>query len=188
MTTVVGIDPGLTSPGAARLVRPSGSGQWLPETWSIKTDGHIDDTLVERKHRLASISAAVLEFCLPCDFVVIEAPSYGSRGGSAWDRAHLWWRIVERLIGREVPVVGVAPTSRALWATGSGRSDKAAVSTAVGRMWPTAEIRNSDEADALALASIGLQILGERGPFEITAYRTRALAKVEVPDSLEIAA
>lgn len=191
MTTVVGIDPSLTNTGVARLpcgTGGPGAGQavWIPETWSRSSTGHRADTLHERKDRMAHIVADVLSFCEPCDLAVVEAPAFGAKGGSAWDRAHLWWRIVDRLLDHEVPVVTVSPPSRALWATGNGRADKAAVSTAVGRMWPTAAIRNSDEADALVLATIGLQLLGEAGPFEITAYRTRALAKVEVPESLEL--
>lgn len=193
MTAIVGIDPSLTCTGVARLLRGTGRpghdpAEWMPETWSRPSVGRRRDTLHDRKDRVVGIVADVLAFCTPCELAVIEAPAYGAAGGSAWDRAYVWWRIVDRLLDHEAPVVTVSPPSRALWATGNGRADKAAVSTAMGRMWPTAEIRNSDEGDALALASIGLHVLGEPAPFDLTAYRIRALTKVEVPDHLECAA
>lgn len=205
MVTVIGIDVSLTSTGVARLdwtpwhsvYDPDvdavhlieGDHHWSPMVHSVASKGSRDAGLSERWDRVRDMAKRV-NGLIPrrTRLAVIEAPSYGSQGGSSWDRAFLWWSIVDCLLVHEIPVVQVAPTTRALWATGKGGSDKAAVSAAIARIWPAAELWNSDEVDALALASIGIQILGDAVPFDITAYRTRALAKVKVPDYLETAA
>lgn len=187
MNTIAGIDPSLTNTGLARIV--TNGIQWSVETWSLPSTGRLSDTIVDRHKRAKLIMFDVLTFVEPCALVVIESPSFGSRGGSQWDRAGLWWAIVGRLIEHGVPVATVAPTTRALWAAGRGNADKAAVATAIGRMWPDVELRDSDQVDALALASIGVHLMYESvSPFSITDYRTRAMAKVAAPESMEDAA
>jgi crossover junction endodeoxyribonuclease RuvC len=209
VTTIVGIDPSLTSLGLARIAwrepaeRPhqfADSGElvvpapgWLAETWSRSTTGKARAAIADEDARITHLAADAAEFCLPCDLAVIEGPSMHSRGGKPWERAGLWWRIVHRLVANGVPVLQFAPTSRAKWATGSGKADKAAVSAAMARMWPDADIRNSDEGDALALASIGVQFhLGSAAPFPLPKYRVEtlanALAKAVLPDDLQAAA
>lgn len=76
------------------------------------------------------------------------------------DHHHLWWLVVARLLGRGVPVAVCAPATRARFATGNERADKAAMSAAVARLWPAVEITHSDVADAVALAHAGAVRLG----------------------------
>lgn len=157
--SVVGIDVSMVSTGLARI-SPDG----IAYTWTATSVGRRHDTITERSHRLRTLAAEVVGTVHDDDCVVIEAPSHGSVGGSVWDRAGLWWLIVARLTARDIPVIAIAPMSRAKWATGSGKSDKAAVATAIGRLFPDVDITCSDEADALILAHAGAVALGYTVP------------------------
>lgn len=85
-----------------------------------------------------------------------------------------------RLVARGVPVAVCAPATRARWATGSGKADKAAaVAAAVARLWPTAALVNADVVDALAIATAGAQRLGWAVP--TLARHTDALAAITWP-------
>lgn len=152
---MVGIDLSLTSTGLARITSDG-----LAYTWSATSTGKRDDTLLDRGHRLHSLAGQILDGITDDDQVVIEAPSHGQPGGSTWDRAGLWWSVVGRLQRRDIPVCMVSPTTRAKWASGSGKGDKAAVGIAMARLFPDVDIANSDEADALALAHIGAVLAG----------------------------
>jgi Holliday junction resolvasome RuvABC endonuclease subunit len=169
---VVGIDVSLVSTGVA--VIPA-QGQMV--TGVITTNGHRGDTLLARTFRQRSILTAFVDYLPPrVELAVIEGPSHGSRGGSAWDRAGLWWAMVRVLIGREIPVAVCAPTTRAKWATGSGKGDKAAVASGVTRI-TSSTFSTSDEADAAALAWMGAMRLGWRqGP------RPSAIDSIDWPD------
>lgn len=152
MTVVVGVDPSLTATGIA------GAGHAL--CWAIThpSKGHNADTLAERDKRLARITDTVAEHASGARLVVIEGPALSrGAGSSTWDRAGLWWRIVHRLHAAEIPVAVCPPSTRCKWATGRGNADKAAVAVAVARMWPAATLDDDNQADALALATMGMQ-------------------------------
>lgn len=153
--SIVGIDLSLTSTGLARI-NPTGSAY----TWHITSTGKRGDTLHDRADRINRLASWILADIDDDDQVIIEAPSHGQPGGSTWDRAGLWWTIVGALHRRDIPVCMVSPTTRAKWASGSGRGDKAAVAVAMSRLFPDVELSNSDEADALALAHIGAVLAG----------------------------
>lgn len=109
----------------------------------------------------------------------------GSHGGSPWDRAGLWWRIVHRLLGADIPVAVCPPTVRAKWATGVGggpKATKALVAVAVARLWPDVDAASDDEWDALAMASLGAQHLGLDVPTR--AHHSACRASVAWPDSI----
>lgn len=176
---VVGVDPSLTSTGIA-VVYASGE----VSTECVNTVGRRSDSLAERAARIRRIASAVGAFVPSLDgthdpgplLLVVEGPSHGSRGGSSWDRAGLWWQLVQCAIRRRVPVAVCPPSVRAMWATGNGRADKAAVASAVTRMTGV-EFETSDAADAAALAWMGAMWLGWT-----TGPRTELLAKVAWPD------
>lgn len=153
--SVVGIDPSLASTGVA-ILYPDGR----KATHHITSTGKRADTLADRRQRIRGIREQLSEWIGSCDLVVIEGPSHGSRGGSPWDRAGLWWALIDIPLAMGGPVVQVAPSTRAKWAAGSGRADKAAVAAAMQRRCPEVELTNSDEADALAFACMGGQYLG----------------------------
>lgn len=154
---VLGVDVSLTATGVARYYDDGRC-----TTGVITSAGRRSDSIVQRADRLASIRGGVYEWApgthLPV-LVVVENPSFGSIGGSAWDRAGLWWHIVARFIALDVPVALVAPKTRAKWATGSGAADKAAVASALTRRYGV-EFPSNDEADAGALALMGAHRLG----------------------------
>lgn len=186
MTVIAGVDLSLSATGCA-LITTDGT-TYSTDTWTRLSTGRRSDTLTDRRDRLAGIRGDVVSWASGADLVVVEGPSFGSVGGSSHDRSGLWWMVVERLVAAECPVVVVAPTTRAKWAAGSGRADKAAVARAVTRMWPQWEPgivgKLEDQADALALASIGCHLLGLT-PFPMPKWRVEALSKLEVPETLE---
>lgn len=153
---VIGIDASLASTGVA-VHYPDGR----IVVDHIATKGKRDETLADRRNRIRLIANGLKEFWGTADLVVMEGPAGAAPGGSTWDRAGLWWAIVDR-VGQYCPVVVVAPTTRAKWATGNGGADKAAVAVAMARRAPDVEMTNSDEADALALAWMGAQWIGWR--------------------------
>ena len=172
---VTGVDPSLTSTGVALV---SGG---IVTAGVVTSKGKRDDTLPMRVDRLTALVDGVMPWVRPGGLVVIEGPSFGSVGGSAWDRAGLWHRLVHAFheIGCEVAVV--APGTRAKWATGSGKSDKAAVAVAVSRLAPDVELVSSDAADAVVMALIGAQALGIRPQ---SKARAECLVKVAWPESI----
>lgn len=149
---IVGIDPSLTRTGVAVLDQ----GVCLPWVFSQPTSGKRSATLDERAGRIEAITWNVTAPADGADLVAIEAPPFNLPGGSTWDRAGMWWNIVGRLIRQNVPVVEVYPTTRAKWATGRGDAGKDAVQREVEEMWGL-RVRNDDEADALALATMAAQ-------------------------------
>ena len=170
---VIGLDLSLTGAGIS-------NGQWCQ---TIRSTGRKDATLPDRVNRLRTLTAGVLEYTTGAHLVVIEGPSLHSIQGHVWDRAGLWWRIVHRLVSDGVPVVEVAPKSRAKYATGTGNASKDEVLLAAARRWPACPIANNNEADACVLAAMGLDWLGyPLAPMPAT--HRAALAKVAWPDNL----
>lgn len=156
---VVGLDLSLTSSGYARI-GPSGGAV----TGHHGRKGSLKETLQERHERIQSTVDWLNGRWGPSDLVVVEAPSYGSTGGSAWDRAGLWWTVLNQIMPHTTVVV-VAPKTRAGWATGAADSGKTAVTAAMRQRVAAvgddpAGVANNDEADALALAWMGAQWLG----------------------------
>lgn len=178
MTAVIGIDASLASTGLATVHR---DGELFTRT--VTTKGKRDDSISERAARLRDIVESVRSHLVGghvvgLGLVVIEAPAGVAPGGSTWDRAGLWWHIVQIALTLG-PVAAVSPTTRAKWAAGSGRADKAAVAAAMARRAPRVDIHNSDEADALALAWMGAQHLGW---LPATAAERTSLTVVRWPD------
>lgn len=181
MERIAGLDLSLTSCGVGVITR-RGDGTCIANCSTFTSRGKRDDGLPERAARIADLAAGVVRHAANAELVVIEGPSHGSRGGSPLDRHGLWWRVAAELIGRGVPVAVCAPATRAKFAAGSGRADKAAVSSAVSRLWPDLSVANADEADAVALAHAGAVRLGWD---VVTLERHRdALWAVRWPDGL----
>lgn len=157
---VIGIDLALASTGLALIGGRSNPN--LVVTDSVVTKGRRGETYLERRARICRVRDEVRHWLTTSALVVIEGPAGAAPGGSTWDRAGLWWMVVDLAMARMCPVAVVAPTTRAKWATGNGRSDKAAVAVAMSKRAPDVALANSDEADALALAWMGAQRLGWR--------------------------
>lgn len=172
---VAGIDVSLTGTGVATL----------GGTALIPSKGRRKDSIAQRRNRIKGIVDHVLIEIGAVDLAVVEGPSHHSVGGSVWDRAGLWWRIVDRLCAESIPVAVMPPMSRAKYATGNGGSRKAAVMEAARTRYG-AVLDNDNEADALVLRAAGLDWLGQ--PLaEVPAGHRAALAGCQWPDREAVA-
>lgn len=185
MIRIAGLDTSLTSTGIGIITRRV-SGDCLATATTITSRGKRNDGLPERATRIAGLAEAIDHAVGSVALAVIENPAHGSRGGSPMDRHYLWWLVVSKLIARGVPVAVCAPATRAKFATGSGKADKAAVSAAITRLWPELELTNSDEADAVCLAHAGAVRLG--WPVETLQRHRDALAAIHWPADLTASA
>jgi Holliday junction resolvasome RuvABC endonuclease subunit len=180
MAAIIGVDLSLVSTGLARLTT-DGAGAWLAET-TCRTSKPSGGTLIDRNRRICAIRDDVLDWATPAELVVIEAPIFGHGGAGTFERAWLWGAVVTGLLRRDLAVVSIPPTTRSKFTAASGGADKAAVALAAGRMWqdwnPGSPYGVNDQADALALASIGLVLAGYAPPFAMPKHRTESLQKV----------
>lgn len=176
---VIGIDPSLTGTGVAYVDTVERTA--MLQTIITKSLG--DQSVRARLDRIEKISKQIFSGA-HVDLVVIEAPALNSRLGKQHDRSGLWWSIVTWAIRNEapVPVVEVSPMARSKYASGKGNASKSTVMAAVIKRYLDLTIADDNQADALALASIGCRLLGE--PFEDSMPKVNldALDKIIVPD------
>ena len=119
---VIGLDVALTATGIA-----SNRG-WVDV---VATTGTRKDDYPTRDARIAHAKEQILNLVGRPDLVVIEGPSYQSKGPGTWDRAGLWWLLYTALCARGVPVAVASPASRMRYATGAGQASKGKVIDAV---------------------------------------------------------
>lgn len=189
MSVVVGIDPSLSSAGIAILV--DGRPRYLRSVGSPAIPG-LAGHYGERSDRIGrqcrQILAAIDGWTERTghdwpELAVIEGQAFGANLPSTSESSGLWWRLYASLRGRGVPIAVIAPKTRALWATGSGDADKAAVKAAVRAWWPHARdhIRNDDIADAAALALAGALHCGDPMPFPVKPQHHNRLKAAQWP-------
>jgi len=183
---IVGIDLSLTGTGLASIV------DGIPQTKAVVSKGEQADPLEKRFDRQSTICNHVLDFTLGYrvdgqrpespDLVVIESLfNSGTFAGSLIDRAGLWWRIVGSLLVWDVLVVHATPGQGKMFLTGAGNADKGAMAMYASKVWsdwePVTRKNANDEADALALASIGWALVTPPSawPFEQTKYREKVV-------------
>lgn len=159
MKRVVGIDFSLTCCGVA-VASLDDSGLVSMATETVKSTGKLKDSLVDRHARLTGHAAEIVKAAGGAELAVIEGPSFGSVGGSQFDRYAAWWFVVGGLIRREIPVAVMSPASLKLAIADSGRADKAAMASAITRMYPDITVFSSDTSDAMGLAHLGCVRLG----------------------------
>ncbi|HEX2905049.1 MAG TPA: hypothetical protein VHO01_16465 [Jatrophihabitans sp.] len=167
MRFVIGLDLSLTATGVAMVDLTDGE----IFTWRLKTTGRKGATATETALRISGMVRDIGEWIsdqttAPIQqwrdwLAVIESPSFGSKGGAAHERGGLWWGVAGTLADMAVPIATVAPTSRALYATGNGRADKKEVIAAVRGRHPEVDIPDDNVADALTLAAMGARHLGK---------------------------
>ena len=173
---VAGLDLSLTSTGMCFAEQGT-----IVELRTVKSKGRRSDTLADRRERLFAIANEVVDAVnqFQPGLVVVEAPSYGSRFGSAHDRSGLWWLIVGALL-QDFPVALVSPQGRAKYGTGAGNSKKDVVEAFVREVYQDLcprRIANDDEADALLCAAMGSRQLGV--PLEAVRPSDRSLEALE---------
>lgn len=150
---VVGIDLSLTSTG---LALADGT------THTIRTGP--GDHLADQHNRLRHIVDEIERltgagYYLAPSLAVVEGPSYGSSGAGTWDRAGLWWLLIDHLLTRAVPVAVVPPAVLKRYATGRGKATKADMRVALLTRTGIDE-RDDNRVDAWWLRAAGLDILG----------------------------
>jgi len=154
MSVVVGLDLSLTSSGWARV---------NTETTRTRT-GRIVPELTGHE-RLRSILHQLTEVLADADLVVVEGPSFGSgqaiRQNGHHERAGLWWLVTHQLWGVGVPFAVIPPATLKRYATGKGNATKDAVLAAAIRRYPQVGFDGNDQADALILAAMGADHLGQ---------------------------
>ncbi|WP_454835829.1 crossover junction endodeoxyribonuclease RuvC [Rhodococcus qingshengii] len=168
MTTVVGLDPSLTAAGVAILSHPKAAETPnVPKLATVGMSGSESATLAERSIRIVDQRDRIIRSMPPSvRLVVIEALPFSAPkfAGLYQERCALYYALVEFLARRKIPVVEVGATTLKKYATGDGRADKREVVNAMRDLWPHAKVRNDNEADALALATMGAMRLGWHEP------------------------
>jgi Holliday junction resolvasome RuvABC endonuclease subunit len=173
MSTVVGIDPSLTSTGIAALR----DGKPILLT-SIGTPGTGAKDWHHRVHRIAAqtnqITGTIRIKAGQPDLAAIEAPlTFGIEGtADSYDRYCIFVGICSWLKAHKIPYAVVHNQTRAKWATGKGNAStkeltrterKRQVLEAVRITWKRWErhIANDDVADALVLAEMCARRVGD---------------------------
>lgn len=168
MTTIVGLDPSLAATGIAILSSPqTASTPNVPKLLSVGAGGSNNDTVTQRSIRVGKQFERVMRSMPPSvRLVVIEQLPFKQPKFSALyhERCALFHRIVEFLALRKIPVIDVSVKTVKLFATGNGAAEKPEVMAAMRELWPHANIRDDNQSDALALATIGAQHLGWHQP------------------------
>ena len=164
MTTIVGLDLSLTSTGVATIETGDGRERRIVER--ITSKGRKDATLHERAARLHMLARDICQKAVGVDFVIVEGPSFASKGSAYHQLAGMWWLVIDGLGGAGTHIVEVPPSCRMKYATGKGNAAKDAVLAAVVRRYPQIDVTGNDEADALVLAAMGARHLGH--PIEDT--------------------
>ena len=173
---VVGIDPSLTCTGVA-VAGDDG----VIATGRARTQPPTVTTVRSRRRRIRmALSQTLLLVPQRIDLVVIEAPSPRSQLGQHNERVGLYWLLVDQLLSRS-DVVEVLPPTRALYATGNGRADKALVKGSMRAAFPHGPVPDDNVADALALALMGLRHLGSPLDGELTKDHLRAMGTPSWP-------
>lgn len=154
---ITGLDLSLTGTGIA-TIDTTGHQGLTAQLKTITSSGKKTATLDDRTTRLRKIRNAVITHVTRTDtqLAVIEGPAFASQVGQMWDRAGLWWLVLQSLHHARVPVVQVAPAQLKKFATDNGACDKNLVVERMQRLWgDRVRISDNNQADALALATMG---------------------------------
>lgn len=177
---VIGLDLSLTSTGLADFTH---NGREVV-TMTIRTNSLGNRTEDQHKRLtniVTEISKHVLAQAGSPDLIVVEGPSYGSKGAGTWDRAGLWWLVTSHIIDRGWPLAVIPPAVLKKYATGRGNADKTAMAVAVQKRWGV-ELCDDNKVDAFWLGAAGRDHLGL--PFvDLPKVQREALAKVDWPEA-----
>jgi Holliday junction resolvasome RuvABC endonuclease subunit len=180
---VIGIDSALSRTGIG-IIEFDGQ-RCQAQTFVIATDpapgGH---QITGRRARIRKVTRqAALIIPQQAKVALIEGPAYDADWGNAWDRAHVWWSILDILDDRGIPQAEVPPGTLKHWATKSGRADKALMVAAMHSMWPgmpcTTNLQRHHECESLAMATMCAQRLG--WPVSMRAHQGRSVDVVKWP-------
>jgi crossover junction endodeoxyribonuclease RuvC len=183
---VVGIDSALSHTGIG-IVEYDGQ-RCRAQTHVIKTDPPApmpgEDRILSRRLRIGTVTRRAAGLIpMQAELALFEGPALDADYGNSWDRAHLWWSIIDILVCRAIPVTEIAPTTLKKWATKNGRADKRLVVESMHSMWPgvpcTTNEQRHHECESLAMATMCAQRLG--WPVSVRAHQGVSLAVVKWP-------
>ena len=186
--SVIGLDLSLTGAGVGIADFDVLNEAPLFDVTTFGRKGSSTETFVQRYGRIMMIRHQIRDvvegFEQTPSLAVMEEPPYGASGGSAVDRAGLWWHVFDMLTMKGVRIlpVNVAKVKKYALGKGSGSgTDKDQVMAAAIRRYPDVPISNNNESDAWILTCIGKRMLGE--PLEASLPQTHldALGGLELP-------
>lgn len=170
---VLGVDPSLKATGVGLLI-----------------DGRVTTTLIEAtvmpgvggiREGVRYTVGKVLRFAPAACLSVVEAPILPRHGGGlALERAWLYGMLIDQLMLRG-PVATVHPSTRALYATGYGKADKAQVVKAINAAFPDLGVKNDNIADGVALMAMGARWQGRPVDGQITSKQAKAMRSAHWP-------
>lgn len=132
--------------------------------WTHKTRGQVGDSYAERLSRLRAIRAWTVGQLLTLrpGLLVLEGPAPNATARvSSWDRAKLWWDVLEAAEDASIPTAVAPPSSVKKFATDNGNCAKSEMIAAAYRRLPGLQVANDNEADAAFLMAAGHQWLGD---------------------------
>lgn len=146
----VGLDLSLTSTGIATI---HGERATVDR---VISNPKKDATTADQAERLTNILHLIFDRLPVSEYTVIgvEGPSFASQGSAAHILGGLWWMVRASLHGHGAKVAVVPPGTVKKYATGKGNASKDEVLAAVIRRYPTVNVMNNDEADALVIAAL----------------------------------
>jgi crossover junction endodeoxyribonuclease RuvC len=148
---ILGLDLSLT--GTGMCVVETGAGRELLTTINTTAKTRTEDRLISIRRTIAQASNGA-------DAAIIEGLSYGSVGGAQAERSALHWMVRVDLYQLGVPYVVVTPMSLKKFVCGTAKVEKSMMIREVFRRW-NVEAKNDNEADAAALAHLGLVYYGQ---------------------------
>jgi Holliday junction resolvasome RuvABC endonuclease subunit len=150
---VLGLDLSLTGTGMCVVESNAGDGKGLLATINTTAKTRTEDRLISIRRTIAQASNGA-------DAAIIEGLSYGSVGGAQAERSALHWMVRVDLYQLGVPYVVVTPMSLKKFVCGTAKAEKSMMIREVFRRW-NVEAKNDNEADAAALAHLGLVYYGQ---------------------------
>jgi Holliday junction resolvasome RuvABC endonuclease subunit len=150
---ILGLDLSLAGTGLCVAQNGSGEGKGLLATINTTAKTRTED-------RLMTIRRTIAQACNGIDAAIIEGLSYGSVGGAQAERSALHWMVRVDLYQLGVPYVVVTPMTLKKFVCGTAKAEKAMMMREVFRRWGV-EAANDNEADAAALAHLGMVYYGQ---------------------------
>ena len=150
---ILGLDLSLTGTGMCVVESNAGDGKGLLATINTTAKTRTEDRLISIRRTIAQASSGA-------DAAIIEGLSYGSVGGAQAERSALHWMVRVDLYQLGVPYVIVTPMSLKKFVCGTAKAEKSMMIREVFRRW-NVEAKNDNEADAAALAHLGLVYYGQ---------------------------
>lgn len=178
---VLGLDLSLAGTACATRVR----------AWRHVTRGQRGDSHAERLARIRAVRDWTLAQLLAVrpDLLVLEGPAPNATARlSSWDRAKLWWDVMEAADSTGLAVAVAPPTSVKKYATGSGNCAKDEMIAAAYLRMPGLAVGNADEADAAWLMAAGYAWLESPLAPAVPQAQARAIAGIAWPARALVAA